>query len=105
MRIEEGEGAYLRPCGGGRRGEDADVLPHAPAILELHEAVDQGEQRIVPPQPDVVARLEARAALPDQDRAAGDEPAAVPLSPHALGVAVPAISRAASGFLMGHSVS
>src|SRR5439155_15037285 len=99
MRIGEGEGASLRPRGGGRRWEDADVLPHAPAILELHEAVDQGEQRIVPPQPDVVARLEACAALPDQDRAAGDELSAVPLHSQALGVAVPAVSRTASGFL------
>src|SRR6267142_1125542 len=105
MRFGGKEGAYLRPGGGGLRGEDADVLSHAPAILELHESVDQGEQGIVPSQTDVVARLEACAALPNQDRATGDELSAVALHPQALGVAVAAVSRTASGFLMGHSVS
>src|SRR6266581_4779952 len=105
MRFGGKEGAYLRPGGGGLRGEDADVLSHAPAILELHESVDQGEQGIVPSQTDVVARLEACAALPNQDRATGDELSAVALHPQALGVAVPAVSRTASGFLMGHPVS
>src|SRR5882672_9919301 len=105
MRLGGKEGAYLRPGGGGLRGEDADVLSHAPAILELHESVDQGEQGIVPSQTDVVARLEARAALPNQDRATGDELSSVPLHPQALGVAVPAVSRTGSGFVVGRSVS
>src|SRR5713101_7766331 len=72
MRFGGGVGAYLRPGGGVLRGEDADVLYHAPAIL---------------------------------DRATGDELSAVALHPQALGVAVPAVSRTASGFLVGHAVS
>src|SRR5881296_4545705 len=83
-----GNGAWLRPGNGGLRGKNADEFPHAPAILVLDEPVDQGKQGIVPPQSDVFARLQARPALPDQDRASGDKLAAEALHSQTLGVAV-----------------
>src|SRR5262245_31018314 len=87
-RMKEGRGLGRR-----LRGEDADELPHATAILEFHETVDHGEQGIVPSEPDIVAGLETSSALPVQDRASGDELAAIAFDPKTLGIAVATVSR------------
>src|SRR5207249_4276252 len=82
----------LRPGGAGGRRENADELPHPAAILEPDNPVDEGEQRVVAPQPDVVARLEACPPLADQDGASGDELAAIALDSQSLGVAVATVA-------------
>src|SRR5207247_69043 len=88
-RGDAGSGSCrLRPGGAGGRRENADELPHPAAILEPDNPVDEGEQRVVAPQPDVVARLEACPTLADQDGASGDELAAIALDSQSLGVAV-----------------
>src|SRR4051812_30866262 len=60
-------------CGRGRlRRVDADELALTPLVLELDEAVNQGEQRVVLAAADVLARLPFRPALPREDVAAQD---------------------------------
>ena len=54
--------------------QDADEAAAAALVFEAHDAVDQREKRIVLGAADVLARLVARAALANQDAAAGDQP-------------------------------
>src|SRR5207253_2047776 len=69
--------ARLRPHGtrasgrGGLRRHDADELAHAAAIAILDLAVGHREERVVLAAPDVLAGLDARAALADEDGPAG----------------------------------
>ena len=51
--------------------DDVDDLA-ALALAELHRAVDEGEQRVVAADADVVAGVELRAALANEDGAGGD---------------------------------
>ena len=53
------------------RREDVDE-PAAAAVAELHHAVGGGEERVVAAPADVLAGVELRAALADDDRAGGD---------------------------------
>ena len=55
------------------RGDDVDKLAHAAAVTELNGTGDGGEQRIVLAQAHIFAGFIARAALPHNDRTAGDE--------------------------------
>ena len=48
-------------------GDDADEAAHAAAVLEAHLAGRHGEQGVVLAAPHVPARLDGRAALPDED--------------------------------------
>src|SRR4029453_14930600 len=90
--------------GSGRLSQDADVARVA-ATLELHHAVDLGEQRVVGATADVVAGLEAGAALADQDGPAGHELPAKALDAEHLRIRIPAVARAADAFLVRHDVS
>src|SRR5437773_2145353 len=85
---------------GGLRG-DADVLVVAPTA-EADVTVGLGEECVVHADADVVARLEASAALAYQDAAGGDELPAEPLDPQHLGVGVATVSRAADTLLVRH---
>src|SRR5205085_9881127 len=51
----------------GRLGIDADELAVPSLVLELYDAVNEREQRVVLAAPDVLARLPFRAALPREN--------------------------------------
>src|SRR5829696_3434288 len=80
----------------GRRGRlrrvDADELTLPPLVLELDDAVDEREQRVVLATADVLARLPLRPALPRQDVAAEDDLAAELLQAEPLRVRVAAVA-------------
>jgi len=61
-------------------------------ILELNDAADLGEQRVVLADADVDTGLEFRAALPDEDRPARHQLAAKALHSEPLGVAIPSVA-------------
>src|SRR5687768_8976151 len=46
---------------------DADLLATLVLVLEGHHAVDEGVDRVVAPEADVLARVPLRAALADDD--------------------------------------
>src|SRR5205814_1872787 len=71
--------------------DDVDELAAA-AVTEAHDAVGLREQRVVATTPYVVARVEARAALADDDRPRGHELAAADLDPEPLCVGVPPVA-------------
>src|SRR5207245_771806 len=72
--------------------------------LELHEAVQLREQRVVRADPDVQSGLEPCPALADEDGAARHELAGEPLHAEHLGIRVPAVPRAADDLLVSHRV-
>jgi hypothetical protein len=61
-------------------------LAHLSAVHEFNAACDLGEERVVFAFADIQARFHARAALPDDDRAAGDKLSAECLKAKALRV-------------------
>jgi hypothetical protein len=63
---------------------NADDAALGAVVLELHGAVDLGKQRVVLAEADVEAGPEAAAALPYQDRPAGDDVAVEALDAEAL---------------------
>src|SRR5215207_1744475 len=85
----------------GSVGQDVDELA-APALAELHRAGRQGEQRVVAADADVLAGVEARAALADDDRAGVDGRAVEHLHPEALGLGVAAVLGEAGTLGLGH---
>src|SRR2546423_14205745 len=70
--------------------------------IELDEAVLQGVEGVVLADADVDARLEARPALPDQDRPGGDLLAAELLHAQTLRLAVAAVARTANSLFVCH---
>src|SRR5512141_2850143 len=83
-------------------GRDRDVAPEAALVVEVHDAVHLREERVVLGAADVQARLERRAALPDEDRAPGDELAGEALDAEALRVAVASVAGRARTFFVCH---
>jgi hypothetical protein len=81
--------------------DDVDELAAA-AGTEFHDAVRLGEQRVVLTQPDVVPGVKTRPALAHDDRARGDDFAAVTLDAEALGVGVAAVARGCGTLLFRH---
>src|SRR6476659_2088422 len=71
---------------------DADHASAGAVILELDRAIDFREQRVVLAETDVQAGPELAAALPNQNRPAGDNVAVVPLDAETLRVAVAAVT-------------
>src|SRR4051794_9296205 len=90
--------------GGVRVRQDRDDAPTA-AGLEVDDAGRLGEQRVVLAHADALAGLEARAALADEDLAAGDDLAGEDLDPEELGVRVAAVLGGAEALLMRHASS
>src|SRR5215213_5005245 len=68
-------------------------LAVTPLVLELHDAVDEREQRVVLAPADVLARLPLRPALAREDVAAEHALAAELLKPEPLRVRVAPVSR------------
>ncbi len=64
----------------------------ATATIELHEPIDQGEERIVAALPDPVAGLEDRANLPHDDVSGPDLLTAKSLHAATLSVGVPPVA-------------
>ena len=65
---------------------NADHTTLASAIAELHDAVNLGEERVVPTAPNVETWVEARSALPNQDAPARDELPGKSLDSQSLGM-------------------
>jgi hypothetical protein len=86
-------------------GYDADELAHPAAIAKFDHARDLRKQRIVFAETDVHTRLNARAALPDNDGSAGHQLSAEGLHAEALRVGIAPIFRTASTFFMRHKCS
>src|SRR3954447_3453530 len=81
---------------------DADDAAVCAVVLELHPARDFGEDRVVLAEPGVQPGPGPPAALPHDDRAAGDDVAVVSLDPEALRVGLAAIPGAALTFFVSH---
>jgi len=71
---------------------DHHVPAHLAAIHELNAAADLGKEGIILAAANVQARLYARAALPHDDGAAGDNLSAEGLKAQPLGVGVAAVA-------------
>src|SRR5205085_796101 len=88
-----GEAGALRTSGAlAFQRNDADHPAAGAMILELDRPVDFGEQRVVLAEADVQAGPELAAALPNENRSAGDNVAVVTLDAEALRVAVAAVT-------------
>jgi hypothetical protein len=74
-------------------GMHADEAAARPVIFELHASGDFGEERIVLAEADVQPGSEPATALADENRAAGDDVAVVPLDAEPLRIAVASVTR------------
>src|SRR5690606_10365180 len=81
-----------------------DVVSGA-LLAELHAAVDLRIQRMVTAAADVVARMEYRAALADEDVARAHLLAAEALDAEALGLRVASVAGAARGLFVCHCLN
>src|SRR6476620_2665187 len=72
---------------------DADLVGLRRLVLELHDAVDEGEDRVVAAEADVLARVILGAILADDDVARDDLLAAVLLDAEEFRIAVAAVAR------------
>src|SRR5438046_7073525 len=72
-------------------------------VLELDLPVDDGEQRVVGRAADVRPGMELRAALPDDDRARGDELPGEALHAEVLGPGVAAVAGGTDTLLVCHA--
>src|SRR5258706_13229718 len=81
---------------------NADDAALGAVVLELHASGDLGEDRVVLAEARIQSRVEAAPALPDDDRAAGDDVAVVRLDAEPLRVRIAAVPRAALSFFMSH---
>src|SRR5262245_60315230 len=70
--------------------------------VELDLAADLGVERVVLADADVVAGMDARAALADDDAARRHQLTAVALHSQALGFGIAAVARTAACFLVCH---
>src|SRR5215210_6727249 len=78
------------------------LLPILVLILELHDAGDEREQRIVIGAPNILPGMELGAALPHEDVPRDDLLAAVALDAEILGIAGPAVPAGAYALLVCH---
>src|SRR6185436_4861008 len=92
------------PATGSVYGLDADEFAEAATVAVHDDSRHLGEERVVLAPADVEARFDDRAALPNQDGAAGDVLASVGLHAESLGIAVPAVSGATACFLVCHGM-
>src|SRR5439155_2856818 len=92
-----GRGAPLR---GG--GDDAHPQAAGAVVLEPHDTLGPGEERVVLADADVLPGLPLRAVLADQDRAALDPLATEALDAEALGVAVPPVPARTLSLFVRH---
>src|SRR6266849_488959 len=84
--------------------QDTDEAAVTAPVLELHEASNHREERVVLALPDVFSGLVLGAALAHQDRAGVDQLPAEALDSQPLAVRIAAVCRGAAAFLMCHDV-
>src|SRR6516162_864567 len=97
--------AGSRSSGGLRRALrriDAHLVPRLVLVLELHDAIDQREDRVVGAEPDIAAGVILRAALPDDDVPGADGLTAVLLHAAVLRVAVAPVAAGANTLFVRH---
>src|SRR5919199_4121406 len=90
----------LRGLGREFGGVDADPLAVAVDRLELHLAVDQGIDRVVLAEPDVLARVDLGPPLAHDDRARLDQLSPVALDAEHLRVAVATVPGTTNALLV-----
>src|SRR5204863_6683658 len=76
--------------------------PATPPAAELHQTVGGGEQRVVAAPADVVAGVELRAPLADDDRAGAHGGAVEDLHAQALGRGVTPVAGGTGTLLLRH---
>src|ERR1051325_205306 len=81
---------------------DTHLKPLLALVLELHLAVDRGEQGVIRRTTHVASRMKFRPALAHDDAARGHEFPAVPLHAEVLGIRVAPVARGADALLMSH---
>src|SRR4051812_26444617 len=86
----------------GRRGVDAHLVATLALVLELHDAVDEGVDRVVRTQANVVARVPLGAALTNDDVAGYDALTAVLLHAAVLRIRIAAVAGGADALFMCH---
>src|SRR3954453_19492995 len=86
-------------------GGDADEAAALAFVVEVHDAVDLGEERVVAADADVHAGIETRPALADQNRTAGNELAGEGLDAEHFRLRIAAVARRALSFFMSHGCS
>lgn len=104
LRVRRSFGAAPLLGPGERSGaEDANEFTLAGAAAnEFDLAVGDGEQRVVPADADILAGVNARAALAYQNMARLDGLAAEALYAQALALRIAAVARTAACFLVCH---
>src|SRR3954453_18310577 len=96
-------GAAARSARGGlERRVHRHFLPILVLVLELHDAGDECEQRIVIGAPNILPGMKLRPALPHEDVPRDDLLAAVALDAEILGIAGPAVPAGAYALLVCH---
>ena len=81
----------------------AHLVASAVLVLELHDAVDEGEDGEVAPDADVAAGMPLRAALAHDDAAGAHMLAAELLDAAVLRIAVTAVAGRPYAFLVSHN--
>ena len=78
------------------------MFTRRPSRSNLHDAVDQGVERVVVSLADIPAGMEAVADLPDEDVAGDDLLAAEPLDAPLLRLRIAAVAAGTLAFFMCH---
>src|SRR3954454_3215136 len=86
-------------------GGDADEAAALAFVVEVHDTVDLGEERVVAADADVYAGIKPRPALADQNRTTGDELAGETLDAEHFRLRIAAVARRALSFFMSHGCS
>ncbi len=81
------------------RRHDVDA---ATATVELDEAIDQSEKRVIAPLADVQTRVENGSHLADENVAGTNRFAAKTLDAATLGIGIAAVAAGSLTFLMSH---
>jgi len=71
-------------------------------ILEFYQAIGKCEEGVIPPHPNVGARLYLCASLSNYDGTSPHQLAIIPLDTQPLRVTVPSVAAASSAFFMSH---
>ena len=83
----------------GRINADAATLF---VTLKCYDTINQREQRIIPPAADVLAGMQFRAALPNQNVPGANDLPAVLFDAAPLRVTVPPVARTANTLFVSH---
>src|SRR5262245_56997448 len=81
-------------------GVDADLLAVLSGVLEADLSADEREQGVIAPHANVVARLDSRASLTNDDRAGQHGLTVAALDTKSLASAIATVSGAAHSLLM-----